>query len=254
MCTSRLIFAGVCVVAGFQAGADGAEPTYFAAKAGFVAATNPVMVENFETAPAEQILGSLSRPIGTFTPYAGTPGPNVYINLPTYTNFGVPGQVGTKLITANGDEDFELFFATPTNNIGFDTYLNQFGPATIRLYGAGHALIDTYTHNHDSTIVGFFGVIADEPLTSIRWTTTIGRAVNTGYDNILIGTACTGDLNHDGFVDDTDFVLFVGAYNTLDCADPSMPSGCPADLNDDGFVDDGDFVIFVGAYNRLLCE
>jgi len=65
--------------------------------------------------------------------------------------------------------------------------------------------------------------------------------------------ACVGDLNNDGFVDDADFVIFVNAYNILDCLDPSMPPGCPADLNQDGFVDDADFVIFVAAYNELVC-
>ncbi|MBX3389052.1 MAG: hypothetical protein KF691_06305 [Phycisphaeraceae bacterium] len=64
---------------------------------------------------------------------------------------------------------------------------------------------------------------------------------------------CPGDLNNDGFVDDSDFVIFASAYNILDCADPSMPGGCPADLNDDGIVEDSDFVIFAGAYNELLC-
>ncbi|MBX3387950.1 MAG: hypothetical protein KF691_00700 [Phycisphaeraceae bacterium] len=68
-----------------------------------------------------------------------------------------------------------------------------------------------------------------------------------------ISGSCPGDINNDGFVDDSDFVLFVAAYNILDCSDPSMPAGCPADLNNDGFVDDADFVIFVGAYNQLLC-
>lgn len=239
--------------AGFSCGASGAGQTYFTSKAAFVAATNPVIVENFETAPAEQILASLARPVGTFTGYAGTPGPNVYINLPTYTNFGVPGQVGTKLITANGDEDFELFLNAPTKNIGFDTYLNEYSPATIRLYGAGHVLLDTYTHNHNPAQVGFFGVISDVAITSLRWSTSIGRFINTGYDNIRIGSVCVGDLNHDGLVDDSDFVVFVGAYNVLDCADPAMPVGCPADLNADGFVDDADFVAFVAAYEKLVC-
>ncbi|MGH7242502.1 MAG: hypothetical protein ACREJD_03700 [Phycisphaerales bacterium] len=64
---------------------------------------------------------------------------------------------------------------------------------------------------------------------------------------------CSGDLNSDGFVDDSDFVIFAAAYNILDCADPSMPPGCPADLNDDNFVDDADFVIFAAAYNELVC-
>jgi len=64
---------------------------------------------------------------------------------------------------------------------------------------------------------------------------------------------CPGDLNGDGYVDDADFVAFALAYNILDCSDPAMPPGCPADLNNDGFVDDTDFVIFAGAYNALLC-
>ncbi|MBS0190654.1 MAG: hypothetical protein U0573_02030 [Phycisphaerales bacterium] len=72
---------------------------------------------------------------------------------------------------------------------------------------------------------------------------------------ISTGTAntCPCDLNHDGFVDDADFVLFASAYNLLLCEDPTMPAGCPSDFNHDGFVDDADFVIFVSAYNELLC-
>lgn len=65
--------------------------------------------------------------------------------------------------------------------------------------------------------------------------------------------ACVGDLNNDGVVDDSDFVIFAEAYNILDCFDPAMPAGCPADLNEDGMVDDADFVIFVPAYDQLIC-
>lgn len=66
-------------------------------------------------------------------------------------------------------------------------------------------------------------------------------------------SSCPGDLNNDGFVDDSDFVQFSGAYDILDCADPAMAPGCPADFNGDGFVDDSDFVVFAEAYNELLC-
>lgn len=66
-------------------------------------------------------------------------------------------------------------------------------------------------------------------------------------------SACPGDINNDGFVDDADFIFFVQGYNILDCADPSMPPGCPADFNHDGFVDDADFLIFVVGYNELVC-
>ncbi|MBS0188484.1 MAG: hypothetical protein JSS51_10465 [Planctomycetes bacterium] len=242
-----------CLLVATALPAMGAPVTYYTNPQAFAAATNPVIVEDFETAPAEVVLASLTRPIGTFTPYAGTPFSNVYINLPSYTNFGVPGQVGTKLITANGDEDFELFFAAPVTNFGFDTYLNDFSDAEIRLYIEGHTLFDVVLHDHDSTKVGFFGLISDVPITSVRWKTSIGRSVNTGYDNIRIGAGCRGDLNHDGVVDDADFLLFVTGYNLLDCADPAMPPNCPADINADGFADDADFVIFAAAYDRLLC-
>ncbi|MGH7244878.1 MAG: LamG domain-containing protein [Phycisphaerales bacterium] len=71
--------------------------------------------------------------------------------------------------------------------------------------------------------------------------------------HVAICDTCPCDLNHDSFVDDSDFTLFVKAYNILDCADPSMPSGCPADFNSDSLVDDADFIQFVGAYNNLVC-
>lgn len=75
----------------------------------------------------------------------------------------------------------------------------------------------------------------------------------SGYIVEFEAASCPADLNGDGFVDDADFVLFVSAYNILDCADPSMSVGCPSDFNSDGLVDDADFVIFVGAYNELVC-
>lgn len=64
---------------------------------------------------------------------------------------------------------------------------------------------------------------------------------------------CWGDLNCDGLVDDSDFVIFADAYSILACSDPDMPPNCPADLNDSGIVDDEDFTIFAAAYNTLLC-
>lgn len=64
---------------------------------------------------------------------------------------------------------------------------------------------------------------------------------------------CPGDLNGDGYVDDSDFVLFANAYDVLDCADPLMPPGCPSDMNNDGLVDDADFVLFAQAYENLVC-
>ncbi|MFO0859653.1 MAG: hypothetical protein U0570_03790 [Phycisphaerales bacterium] len=64
---------------------------------------------------------------------------------------------------------------------------------------------------------------------------------------------CPWDLNNDGIVEDADFSLFIGSYNTLDCTDVAMAVGCPADFNYDRVVDDTDFVLFLAAYNTLLC-
>jgi len=64
---------------------------------------------------------------------------------------------------------------------------------------------------------------------------------------------CDADVDCSGMVDDADFIIFVAAYNILDCADPSMPLDCPSDFNRDAVVDDSDFGIFVVAYNELVC-
>ncbi|MBY0111504.1 MAG: DNRLRE domain-containing protein [Phycisphaerales bacterium] len=91
------------------------------------------------------------------------------------------------------------------------------------------------------------------PKTAKKFSTREDVAENRPTLTIRFFPTCLGDLNADTLVEDTDFVVFAGAYNTLDCADPSMPAGCPADLNFDGFVDDTDFVFFASAYNDLLC-
>jgi len=49
---------------------------------------------------------------------------------------------------------------------------------------------------------------------------------------------CPGDFNGDGQIDDADFLLFVGYYNTL--LDPR------GDLTGDGLTEDADFSVFVG--------
>lgn len=71
---------------------------------------------------------------------------------------------------------------------------------------------------------------------------------NNARVTFTVKALCSGDLNNDGFVDDSDFVIFAAAYDELICG----PS-CPADLNADDFVDDADFVIFAAAYDALIC-
>lgn len=69
-------------------------------------------------------------------------------------------------------------------------------------------------------------------------------------DNVVVRPAdCVADLNYDGYVDDSDFPLFLTEYNQLICNTLT----CFSDFNHDGLIDDADFVIFAAAYNQLLC-
>jgi hypothetical protein len=70
--------------------------------------------------------------------------------------------------------------------VGFDTYLNEYGPATIWLYGSA-GLLGTYNHSHDPSTIGFWGVISDEPIYRIQWMTSGGAIINTGIDNLRLG-------------------------------------------------------------------
>lgn len=54
---------------------------------------------------------------------------------------------------------------------------------------------------------------------------------------------CTGDLNSDGIVDITDFLLFNSAFGQ-NC------SGCAADFNTDGTVDVADFILLNSAFGQ----
>ncbi|HEX8878242.1 MAG TPA: zinc-dependent metalloprotease family protein [Phycisphaerales bacterium] len=77
---------------------------------------------------------------------------------------------------------------------------------------------------------------------------TINYTVKMGPTNNICAAPvayCAGDLNDDGFVDDTDFVLFAIAYDLLNSGG--------GDLNFDTVTDDTDFVLFATAYNELIC-
>ena len=64
-------------------------------------------------------------------------------------------------------------------------------------------------------------------------------------DYYVIVGSCPADLNGDGFVDDSDFVIFASAYDNFE--------DYRGDFNNDGYTDDADFVIFAGAYDAFTC-
>jgi hypothetical protein len=165
-------------------------------------------------------------------------------------DLGKTGRFNSPVIFPSGyqGDPFGTYTATGTVQLGFPaSFLIEFkinADASNHFTGAGLATV------HDARL--YWGGITSVKINGVAVpgaTATSESGTNWG----IAITPCPGDLNGDSQVDDSDFVVFVVAYNILDCADPSMPAGCPADLNNDGFVDDADFVAFVSAYDQLVC-
>ncbi len=160
--------------------------TFYTDLATFNGVTSTTVVEDFESViPKDTALVSFSSNGITYTGIDSTPSnPNVWVASSGYTNFGVPITTSS-VLTATGDEDFKLDFSMAVTELGFDTYLNGLGLAVVEVFGVGGSL-GTYNPNHLATTIGFLGITSTENITSLRWTTTGGRSVNTGIDNIRI--------------------------------------------------------------------
>jgi len=84
-------------------------------------------------------------------------------------------------------------------------------------------------------------------ITSDEGAWSLAYSLPTGNTGVCAPAAayCAGDFNHDGMVDDADFIIFANAYNEL-----VNPGG---DLTGDTLTDDVDFVAFAAAYDLLVC-
>jgi hypothetical protein len=174
-------------------------------------------------------------------------------DLSSYATLTLTVDVGRALLTARHID----YSANTTLTLGFSS-----GPTFVSFTTITMSSVPAATYVLNPTVTLQTSTLTAAQLAAplaveFRSTSTAPDVTQTLLDNLRITwtaqTACPGDLNNDGQVDDADFVVFAAAYNILDCADPAMPAGCPADLNSDGFVDDSDFVAFAAAYNTLLC-
>lgn len=84
-----------------------------------------------------------------------------------------------------------------------------------------------------------------------EYTVSIVNAFGATTSNPTQLVYCASDFNCDNAVDDTDFSLFVVAYDALICPEP--PATCVTDVNGDGLTDDVAFTLFVVAYDQLVC-
>lgn len=186
----KQIFFTLAVLSCVLSIAASAAPTYYTDSAAFNATTQIGVFEDFENVtPKDTAQAFFTSQNVTYRGVGGNQSPNVWVASAGYTNFGVTETLSS-VLTATGDEDFmiEMELASPTTAVGFDTYLNSHGPASIRIYGENDTLLGTYSLSHDPTLVGFFGVTSSEAIAKIQWTTVDGRSVNTGIDNVMIGS------------------------------------------------------------------
>ncbi|HEX8876323.1 MAG TPA: S8 family serine peptidase [Phycisphaerales bacterium] len=170
------------------------------------------------------------------------------------------GGLGGTGLTANAGAVFRGFFNIPGDDI-YRFYLTSDDGA--RVYINNELLVDNDGVHTASEASGFVPLkaglhrfrveyfnAADTGTISMRYEafgalSTAGFAKRTIPATAYKYSTCPADLNLDGAVDDTDFVLFATGYNQL--------LGFEGDLNYDARVDDADFVLFAAAYDLLTC-
>lgn len=155
-------------------------------------AANPsaTLIEDFESVSGGQLdtaLPSLTRSSGTYVGIAGVPFPNVFVSSPGYTNFGAGNNPTTsKILTANGDESFNVLLAAPTTAIGMNLFLNDLGDAEVSYYDLTDTWLGSATYSAATDNFQFTGFQANPGQLIARFTfaSTGGGILNTGIDNI----------------------------------------------------------------------
>lgn len=191
----RLILASAAIFVSSSI-ANATETFFIDATAFGIAAPGTVIVEDFEDSAAgsrDLSLPSYTGPGGeiSFTPFDGSPVPNVFIANAGYTNFGAGQNPTTStILTANGNEGFDGTLASATNALGFNVYLND-SPFTVSFFN-GVTFLGALTF--DSPVepgnnLGFAGIVTDGGVTSFRIQAINGGVINTGIDNIQLQTA-----------------------------------------------------------------
>ena len=160
----------------------------FLTKTSFDTASSTTLLEDFEGfAPKDTPLASFVSNGVTYTGLAGAPGPNVWVASPGYPNFGAGvGVTTTSILTTNGDEDFTMDFSMTPFAVGFDVYLNGLGPVRTTITTTVGSFTLTDLRGLDTK--EYYGFVSTDPITSIRFTSTLGGLANTGVDNIAIGS------------------------------------------------------------------
>ncbi len=173
----------------------------FTSRSAFIAALGaPSYVETFESVPIAKDAahcGPFSQHGITYTPLAGTGCNQVYVQTPAGAGVGSPfygagiGTLTSSVLTADGNEWFQLTFANPTYAVGFDVYLNGLGPAFARFYN-GASLLATIQVGAGTLgapqrgSIGFEGYASSGAITMVEFQATNGGVLNTALDNVAV--------------------------------------------------------------------
>jgi len=146
--------------------------------------------ENFENTgrPLGQNLGVLITPFGQFrNPVTGS----VALVPPTQSNFDLGGApVGSIVLTANGEDDFNVLLSTPLYSLGFEAFTNDYGPTYIRFLNGSTVLRTVYIGPDGSKGNNrrFVGITSDVAITSFLFDSYRGDVRNAGIDNLIGST------------------------------------------------------------------
>lgn len=93
-------------------------------------------------------------------------------------------------LTASGNEifTFGLTNGNPFTAVGFDVVTNQFAAPNVEVYGDS-GLIASFILTQGPNTRGYFGLVSDEQITSVRFVPTGGEILDTALDNVTIGTS-----------------------------------------------------------------
>jgi hypothetical protein len=147
--------------------------------------------ETFESVPVSKDAShlSFSQAGATYTALGGT---NVFVSSPGYANYGAGvGTTTSSILTANGDEHFEVSLASAAEVLAMDVYTNGLGPLTITFFN-GATLLGTASWAGTEDDIRFLGFRGDQAVTRFEFISTLGGRLNTGLDNIAFAITDTG--------------------------------------------------------------
>ncbi len=232
------------VLAG-TAPSHGANLTFYATEAEFLAATTGNIVEDYEGLPNQTNSDAVMNAYYGETVYETTAGAvqhqtwNGYYNA---TNSSFRLHFDQTSITSGGG-----VHAVATSYASYDddwVYFLRFADGTTHEIDLPQAELGSEA---------FTAFSADVPIVSLHMCVTGDvPAIRSGtfwLDTLILGAApppaCPGDLDGDGSTDVFDFGIFAGAFGAAD-GDPDYDAA--ADLDGSGAIDVFDFGIFAGDF------